>query len=201
MPAFLLGPVHGFMVWNSFLAAVPAVLALALFHRPRPRRPVWVAGFVVWLLFLPNAPYVCTDVTHMVDDLRRAASRFDAYVVLATYGAFFAGGLASYVLSMQLFRRFLHRVVARRLVAPILITVHGLCVVAIYLGRFVRLNSWDALLAPDEVLGAVLRVPRPSTIVVLAVTFVVIGAGAYAMTAVLEKVAAQIRRSGPARFR
>ncbi len=57
--------VHPFMVWNLYLAAIPAVVALLLFRRPASRSVAWFAGFGVWLLFLPNAPYVLTDVVHL----------------------------------------------------------------------------------------------------------------------------------------
>src|SRR5258707_813088 len=74
--AFLYGPVHGFMLWNAFLAGCPAALALALFTRPAPERRgvLWWAGLAAWVLFLPNAPYVLTDVVHMIDDIQRAHS-------------------------------------------------------------------------------------------------------------------------------
>ncbi|MDQ1384469.1 MAG: hypothetical protein QOG65_1848 [Actinomycetota bacterium] len=69
MGAFLYGPVHGFMLWNLFLAAVPAVLALALFPTSARRGVAWWLGFGAWVLFLPNAPYLLTDVVHMVHDI------------------------------------------------------------------------------------------------------------------------------------
>ena len=46
-----LGPVHPFMVWNLYLAAIPAVLALVLFRSPRVT-PVWGLGFVAWVLWV-----------------------------------------------------------------------------------------------------------------------------------------------------
>jgi uncharacterized membrane protein len=108
---------------------------------------------------------------------------------------FFACGLAAYVLSLQLFRRFLHAQVARVLVAPVLLAVHGLYVIAMYLDRVLRLNSWDALLAPREALHAVLRVPRPFTVALLMVTFVVTGIAAYTTKALGDHVLVQLRRS------
>ena len=84
-----------------------------------------------------------TDVVHMVHDIKGTPSDTWAYVVIVTYGALFAFGLVSYALSLQLFRRFLHRTVQPRFVAPAILLVHALCVLAMYLGRFIRLNSWD----------------------------------------------------------
>lgn len=194
MGAFPYGPVHGFMVWNLFLATVPAILALALFTTSARRGVVWWLGLSAWILFLPNAPYLLTDVVHMVHDIRVAPSDARAYVVIATYGGLFAFGLAVYALSLQLFRRFLHRTVRARLVVPAILLVHALCVLAMYLGRFIRLNSWDAVVAPQRVAASVMHIPRPITVAVLAVMFVVVGVGAFATAAIGDKVVAQARR-------
>ncbi len=188
------GTVQPFMLWNLYLAAFPVVLASALFRKPERITAGWCAGFVAWLLFLPNSPYVLTDVVHMVDEMRTSTSNGHAYAILATYAVFFTCGLVSYVVSLQLFRRFLHRVSPPRLVLPILLVVHSVCVVAMYIGRFMRLNSWDVLLAPRTVLVAVARVPHPFTLVVLAVMFVVVGVGAFVAAALGDKMIAELRR-------
>ncbi len=189
--------VRAFMLWNLYLAAIPTALAFVLFRRPTRTGPVWWLTFGAWLLFLPNAPYVLTDVVHMFDDLRAAPSLGRVVAILVLYALFAAAGLASYVVSLQLFRRFLHRVAPSRVVLPVLLTVHGLCVVAMGLGRIVRLNSWDVVLAPHVVLESVLRVPHPSTVVLLSAMFVVVGASAYVMAAVGDKAIAQLRRIKP----
>jgi uncharacterized membrane protein len=186
--------VHPFMLWNLYLAAIPAVVALVLFRKPMRTGVAWFVGFSVWLLFLPNAPYVLTDVMHLRADLYASPSRMHTYGVLASYSVFFAAGLLSYVTSLHLFRRFLHGTVPRQLVLPALLIVHALSVVAVYIGRFMRLNSWDVLFAPRAVLDAVLRVPRPSSLAVFVVMFFVIGFGTFSMYAVGEKLLTQLRR-------
>jgi uncharacterized membrane protein len=192
--AFIYGPVHGFMIWNLFLAAVPAVLSLALFTRFAPRGALWWVGLGTWVLFLPNAPYVLTDVVHMVGAMRNSESDRHAYLVIVTYAVLFAGGLVSYAFSMQLFRRYLHRAVADRLVAPLILFVHSLCVIAMYVGRAIRLNSWDVVTAPQRVVVSVARVPRPLTVVELVTMFVVVGAAGFATVAVGDKAVAHCRR-------
>jgi uncharacterized membrane protein len=182
------------MVWNLYLAAIPAVIALLLFRRRSPLGLGWFLGFGGWLLFLPNAPYVLTDVVHLREDLYASPSPSHTYAVLATYAAFFAAGLVSYVISLQLFRKFLHRSIPRRLVLPALLVVHALSVAAIYIGRFMRLNSWDVVFAPRAVLDSVLRVPRPSSLAVFVVMFIVVGFGASVTLAVGEKLVSRLRR-------
>jgi uncharacterized membrane protein len=185
------------MLWNVFLAAIPAVLAVALFliapFRTEHRRSVlWWFGFAAWVLFLPNAPYLLTDVVHMIHDIQNTRSDGWTYLIIGTYGSLFAFGLASYALSLQLFRRFLHRTGRSRLVAPAILLVHALCVVAMYLGRVIRLNSWDVVTAPQQVVSSVLRIPRPTTVAILAITFVIVGVGVFATVAVGDKA---IRRA------
>jgi uncharacterized membrane protein len=186
--------VHPFMLWNLYLAAIPAVGALLLFRRRAPVGAGWFLGFGVWLLFLPNAPYVLTDVVHLRQDLHASPLPSHTYAVLATYAVFFAAGLVSYVVSLQLFRNFLYRTIPRQLVLPALLFVHALSVVAIYIGRFMRVNSWDVVFAPRAVLDAVLRVPRPSSLAVFVVMFIVVGFGTFATYAVGEKLVSRLRR-------
>src|SRR4051812_24343730 len=59
---------HGrWMVWNLALAAVPVFLAMALFRPGRRHGVGWWLGTALFVLFLPNAPYVLTDVVHLFD--------------------------------------------------------------------------------------------------------------------------------------
>ena len=194
MGAFLYGPVHGFMLWNLFLAAIPAALALALFAVTVPRRVMWWLGFGAWVLFLPNAPYLLMDVVHMIHDIQGTRSDGWAYLVIATYGLLFALGLASYALSLELFRWFLRRTVRTGLVAPTILLVHASCIVAMYLGRRIRINSWDVFTAPRQVAASFLHVPQPTTLAELAVMFVVVGIGVFVTVAVGDQVVARARR-------
>src|SRR4051812_24325808 len=61
-------PSHEYLLWNLALAWVPFVAALGLeaYSRMGRRRSMWACG-VVWLLFLPNAPYLLTDLHHLGD--------------------------------------------------------------------------------------------------------------------------------------
>jgi uncharacterized membrane protein len=56
------------------------------------------------------------------------------------------------------------------------------------------LNSWDVVVAPGRVVSSVLHVPRPTTVVVLAVMFVVVGLGVFVTVAIADKVFARARR-------
>src|SRR4029453_16226898 len=57
------------MLWNLILAAVPLLLAVPLFRHPGRRGPGGWLGLGVVVLFLPNAPYVVTDLVHLRGDV------------------------------------------------------------------------------------------------------------------------------------
>ena len=141
---------HGWLVWNLFLAWIPFVLALVVYDaHGRGTRPLRLLPFaVLWLLFLPNAPYIVTDYVHL-----QAADGIPLwYDILVITGAAWTG------LMLGLLSLFLMHAVARSLVGAAaawcgVIAVLGLCSVGIYLGRVLRWNSWDALVRPRALLA------------------------------------------------
>src|SRR3954447_2091176 len=98
------------MTWNVVLALVPVALSRSLFHTERRRGAAWWAGLVAFVLFLPNAPYVLTDVIHLIADVREVQS--DAVitlVVLPVYAVFFLVGIEAYVLAITELSDWLRR--------------------------------------------------------------------------------------------
>ncbi|HMH07721.1 MAG TPA: DUF1361 domain-containing protein, partial [Terriglobales bacterium] len=56
-----------FLAWNLVLAAIPAVAAW-FFARAMAKGTSLIeklGWFVIWLVFLPNAPYIITDFVHL----------------------------------------------------------------------------------------------------------------------------------------
>jgi uncharacterized membrane protein len=197
----VLATVRPFMLWNLFLAFVPLAVAIPLFRAGSPRHPlVWWPLFVSWLVFLPNAPYVITDVIHLVDDVQGARD-MHAYVVLFAYAAFVGLGLLSYAGSMWLFERWL-TLRHVRLAGLCIALVHLVCAVAIYLGRIVRLNSWDLVLAPEAVARSLQHLAHRWPVSLVAATFVALVASNFVIKATGEKAyssarAVWRRASGP----
>lgn len=186
------------MIWNLLLAAVPAVLAVALFARPHRRKVGWCIGVGVFLLFLPNAPYVVTDLIHLRGDAARASS--DGAVVagvLPLYGGFILAGFLAYVLCTELVTHEIRRHrpgVARW---SIEIGLHALCAIGIVLGRLARLNSWDTIAAPA---GTVEQVFTTLTWRGAPVAVMVVFLAVWATHLVVRTLAAAVLRSGTQLF-
>jgi uncharacterized membrane protein len=175
-----------FLVWNTVLALVPLALAVLLFRDGVRRTVSWWVGVVAWVLFLPNAPYVLTDSVHLLDDIRGASNGSVYFGLLPVYGAFFVVGFLSYVLSLRLARRSVVAHGRARWWLPIEVALHALCAVGMYLGRFVRLNSWDAVVAPSSVTNTIDDLARRFPLGIMLVTFVVLMVGTFVVNAVLD---------------
>jgi uncharacterized membrane protein len=152
------GDLNG-LIWNLFLAWIPFALAVIVYDRWRRRGAgvTILALGALWLLFFPNAPYIVTDFVH----LERGAGVtywYDAVTIAAFAWMGVLLGFASLFLMQTVVRQW-RGPVAGWLFALVAI---GLGSLGIYLGRFLRLNSWDALEHPSvlpRILHAVARDP------------------------------------------
>jgi uncharacterized membrane protein len=146
---------------------------------------------VLFVLFLPNAPYVVTDLVHLRHDVRQAGTDAAVYAgVLPLYGAFIALGFGAYAVSLREVGAWLTRTGRARLVGPVEIALHALCALGVLLGRVARLNSWDTVTEPESTAWRALdTLTWRASPVVLLVLFVVIWLG-HAVTRVLATSAA-----------
>jgi uncharacterized membrane protein len=148
-----------YLIWNLFLAWLPFVLAVFVYDRWRRRRGgmlLLVLGGV-WLLFFPNAPYIATDFVHLQHD-PLSPYWYDAVTIAAFAWMGVMLGFASLYLMQSVVRQW-RGAVAGWVFAFAAI---GLGSLGIYLGRFLRLNSWDAVEHPSvlpRILHAVARDP------------------------------------------
>lgn len=142
---------HAYLVWNLFLAWIPllfAVLAAQRFEAAKNLRDrKFLALTTAWLLFLPNAPYIFTDLVHV---LHAWWPSFWVELMLILFCAL-TGFVAGY-LSLQVMHRLATRLWGRVAGWLFVLVVSGLAGFGVYLGRFVRLNSWDVVANPIELL-------------------------------------------------
>ena len=170
-------PGYGFIRWNLFLAWIPLILAYTLSwaseHRvARAALPVLAAA---WIVFLPNAPYLVTDLVHL-----RASFSAPNLVTLSLLA--FTGVLIG-VRSVQLAQRAVERLwgVAAGWRAVQIIAV--LAAFGVYVGRVLRWNSWTIVLHPRELAHETahiaLRIPSQPRHVGVGLLGIVVFAGAF----------------------
>jgi uncharacterized membrane protein len=139
-----------FLIWNLFLAWIPYLcsLAIALLHRRYPGRGWYLLlPGLVWLIFLPNAPYIITDMWHL--DERPPVPTWYDIGMLATFswtGCFLA------VVSLNIMQNLVKEFFGRATSWLFVLGSIGLSGLGIYLGRFRQWNSWDLILQPHSVL-------------------------------------------------
>lgn len=142
-------PTYLFLIWNLFLAWIPYVISFALTFFPSLKvHKLLSAGLILmWLVFFPNAPYILTDLFHLKE---RAGVPiwFDLSLILAfALNALFLAFVSLSDLHDYLAARY-HKYVAW-VFSFISLILSGF---GIYLGRYLRWNSWDLLTNPKELI-------------------------------------------------
>jgi uncharacterized membrane protein len=141
-----------FLAWNLFLAAVPAVAASLFAKTAENRGSGWVQvmWFTVWLMFLPNAPYILTDFMHLTTR-PRIPLWYDVALLASCAGTGLLLGYSSLADVQAIIARRFSSLIAW----GVTISALFLCGFGIYLGRFLRWNSWDALTNPLQLFSDV----------------------------------------------
>jgi len=146
------------MGWNLSLAIIPCLLSLILFTKRSPKHlsqnPMWWLGLVTFILFLPNAPYIITDIIHFVDDVRTPEISHNGviFLIIPQYIVFILLGFQCYVISLIKLVHYLGWLKLIRNIPFIEISMNFICAVGVYWGRFNRLNSWQVMTQPRRVL-------------------------------------------------
>jgi uncharacterized membrane protein len=141
-----------FLLWNLALAWVPLVAALALDDVRSTPLGLQLPLLALWLVFFPNAPYVVTDLIHIDPSDHTAIGLLGDAALVAVAPA----GLALGFSSLMLVERSVRERFGGRLALTVSVLSLAIASLGIYLGRVVRLNSWDLLTRP-RVVGSVLH--------------------------------------------
>ncbi|MGF1589804.1 MAG: DUF1361 domain-containing protein [Pleurocapsa sp.] len=144
--------------WNLFLAAIPLTLSFYLFRPSVIRNLLWWTTLLIFIAFLPNAPYILTDSIHILELSRRSYPHWAIILILIPqYILFITAGFEAYVIALIRLDHYLTNVAAQKYLLLVNAIAHGLCVVGIYLGRFERFNSWDFVTKPGQVISITLQ--------------------------------------------
>lgn len=132
-----------FLIWNWLLAVIPLILSLMI-SSLNNKKSINVLSFIIlgiiWLLFFPNAPYLITDIMH----LKERAIIPMWYDTLMLFSFAFTGLISGMVSLFYVHQHFI-KYCGNKLSWFFICIVSILSSYGIYLGRFLRWNSWDIL--------------------------------------------------------
>jgi len=137
------------LIWNLFLAWLPFVLAYIAFALSWRRAWLYVVIPIfafLWLIFFPNAPYILTDLQYLSTVVSNTPLWFDIILLVwFTWTSMLLGLISLYMMHEIVQRNF-----GRWPGWIFVLIVSGLSSAGIYVGRFLRWNSWDILQNPSE---------------------------------------------------
>ncbi len=144
---------YGFMLWNLFLAYMPFFIGKI----PITSKKILFLAFPVWLLFLPNAPYLVTDIFHLQQG-NLMPMWFDLLLLLS----FSINGLLLYFTSLKNFYKKVAFLYNQQIATLLIYSSIILSSFGMYLGRYLRWNSWEIISQPDALFNDVVnRVIHP----------------------------------------
>jgi len=143
-----------FLLWNLFLAWIPYGISLLLIAYEKQMKSKFLISFllIIWLLFLPNSPYIITDLYHFNKKIY-VPLWYDLILILSfAWTGIFLGFLS--LANVQSF--IAHQT---NTIFSWFFAFATLCLTAfgIYLGRYLRWNSWSILTQPESLFSDIIN--------------------------------------------
>ncbi|MEO6729628.1 MAG: DUF1361 domain-containing protein [Ferruginibacter sp.] len=132
-----------FLLWNLFLAWIPFQVSLYLPLEKPANKPHAYFLLALWLLFFPNALYIITDLIHL-ETKANVPVWYDAILLFTSAIA----GLMMAFASLYKVELFFNKHVGPKASAKLIVGCLFLGSFGVYLGRFLRWNSWDIISNP-----------------------------------------------------
>lgn len=150
----------GFLIWNLFLAYVPYFISSIIKEKMQNSSKFkLIIALFVWLIFLPNAPYIITDFIHL-NHAKANLVWLDIFILFA----FSSTGLILAITSLIDVYKIINKKWNLQYANYFSISATFLCGFGIYLGRFLRFNSWDIITSPISIIKkSLLSINDPKT--------------------------------------
>lgn len=156
------------LIWNMMLALIAYDFAVLT----RYFKQAWLFPilFILWLVFYPNTFYMITDIVHMhwVGDTlwnRASLHLFMVFVPSILFGIYC--GIESWLILLERFKFSWWTELLATLVLSVISSM------AIYIGRYDRLNTWDIVSNPGQVVQKLLETfQRERLLFILGFTFI-----------------------------
>jgi len=139
-----------FLIWNLFLAYTPLAMSLLIISSRRiiARWYCLAPTLLAWLVLLPNAPYLITDFVHL-----KKETPVPVWFDVLLLASFTFSGLLIGLASMKNIYILLSAKFGRKSAGGAMLAICFLSGFGLYLGRFLRYNSWDVLHRPLSLAG------------------------------------------------
>lgn len=147
---------YAFLTWNLFLAWVPYLTSNWLSNHLKVLKNKLKFSLIIflWLLFMPNSFYIITDLFHLGG---RAAGHqwFDLTMILS----FAWTGILLGMISLRRMEMILSSVKGKLFASIVVCFVMWLNAFGIYIGRYLRFNSWDVIANPFSLFDEIFSIP------------------------------------------
>jgi len=142
---------YAFLAWNLVLAYIPFAISIWLTKHKEllNQRTIRVFAVSIWILFMPNSFYILTDLFHL-ENMASGHPWFDLTLILS----FAWNGILLGVLSIRKMEMLLASK-GKFISAVVICAVMWLNAFGIYIGRFLRFNSWDVIANPFTLFGEI----------------------------------------------
>lgn len=151
---------HVFLTWNLFLAWIPLILSLILTTKVL-NKFIRIVFCLFWLAFYPNTSYLITDFIHIKQGNYHINYPHGISIVLwydfLMISLFILTGILIGFFSLYLVHIFIKNKFDEMTGWKFAIIVKILASYGIYLGRFIRLNTWDIVTRPSALARGILR--------------------------------------------
>jgi uncharacterized membrane protein len=142
-----------FLPWNLLLAFIPYYITKKLMNNPARIESKWklIAASLLWLLFIPNSFYIITDLFHL-GKYDEAPRWFDLTLIFS----FAWNGLMLGIVSVKQMESITKLYLAPRYGWLFIYAVMWLNAFGIFIGRFLRFNSWDIITNPFSLINEIM---------------------------------------------
>jgi len=157
--------------WNLFLALLPLLFVWLL--RGKHGKILGYIYFIGWLFFLPNAPYLITDFIHLADVGPKTMLWYDGLMIFV----YSLVGIAVWLVTTRSIKKHFN---IKNWFVPVIGLLTGF---GIYLGRYIRFNTWDIISKPSDILETlfdiVIHPGNHEPVLMMTITFAAVLSGLY----------------------
>ncbi|MFA6515120.1 MAG: DUF1361 domain-containing protein [Candidatus Paceibacterota bacterium] len=142
-----------YILWNIFLALLPFIISSLLLRANNIKKlnqTIFLIGGIFWLILIPNSPYIITDLIH-IGEVRAVPALYDSFLLFSSAWV----GLLLGMYSINHMEQILITKYSKKMTSIVLVFVILFTSFGMYLGRFLRFNSWDVFAKPISFLNGI----------------------------------------------